>query len=88
MVGIPSISTSDRRTEWSHVYISPFELATNSNSFIVLSLVVAFEILMVFLGKFVFQFHENRKEEWTAFHQYSHLLVIPSGPISNLAQSS
>ena len=27
-------------------------------------------------------------EEWAAFHQYSHLMVRPSGPISILAFSS
>jgi hypothetical protein len=43
---------------------------------------------LVFSGKFVFLSHENGKEEWTAFHQYSHLMVRPSGPISRLAQSS
>ena len=41
------------------------------------SLVIKVEIVLVFKGKFVFLSHENGMEEWSAFHQYSHL----NGPI-------
>jgi hypothetical protein len=48
MVSIPSISTTKVENEWSHLYISPVELATNSNLSIVLSWVMEFEIFLVF----------------------------------------
>ena len=88
MVGIPPIFTSNGETEWFHLYITPAKHAASSNRSIVVSLVIEFEISLVFSGEFVFPSHENGMEESPAFHQYSHLMVRPSGSISILAQPS
>ena len=53
---IPPIFTSDGMTECSYLFISLAELAANSNLYIVVSLVIEFEISVVFSGwGFVFK---------------------------------
>ena len=51
-VAIPQIFTSDGKTESFHLYISLAELAASSNLYIVVSLVIQFEISIVFSGRF------------------------------------
>jgi hypothetical protein len=87
MVGIPPIFTSDGKTKWSHLYISPVELATNSNGRVIASFLIQFEISWFSKAVWIFC-HENGMEEWSAFHQYPQLRLRTSGPISILAQSS
>ena len=54
MVVIPPIFTSNGKTGCSHLYISLAKLATNSNLYIVVSLVVECEISLVFSVRCVF----------------------------------
>jgi len=55
MFVILPIFTSDGKTECSHLYISLAELAANSNLYILVSLVIEFEISLVFSGWLVFK---------------------------------
>jgi hypothetical protein len=88
MVGISLIVTHFGENEWSHVCMRAAEHAVSSNRSIVASLLIDFEISSVFKGMVVFPSHENGMEESPAFHQYSHLMVRPSGPMSVLEQPS
>ena len=55
MVVIPPIFTSDGKMECSHLYIKVIELAANSNVYIVASLVIQFEISLVFESHSIFK---------------------------------
>ena len=83
MVAIPPIFTSGGKTECFHLYINLAELVASSNLYIVVSSVIQFDISSAFSGQLVGFFnHENGVEEWSPFHQYSHLVVRPSASIS------
>ena len=73
-VGILPIFTFPGEIEWSHLGIGLAELAATTGRDVIISLVIEFRICFVFKSHFVFASHENGMEEWSAFHQYSHLL--------------
>ena len=56
---------------------------------VIIFLVISFTLqinkryLLQIISIFIFN-NENGIEEWLAFHQYSHLMVRPGGPISEL----
>ena len=50
-----------RKIEWSHLYISSVELAKTTRRIVFASLVIKFEILLVFKSHFVFC-HEKSME--------------------------
>ena len=80
------IFASQAYTKWSHLYISLAVLATNSNLCIAVSLVIS-NLRFPWFSNVIqlIDHHETGMEEWSAFHQYSHLMVKPSGLISIVA---